>query len=527
MNLQKMKDLIKIENDAQNIKIENNDKKVILFMFLTAFALLVWIMWNSPFSSDDFEVASLHLTRLSDIVHYALYYGNGRSLGNFGVVFLANDVVFRSLLKAFMVASIAVLLPYVLDMKRPIDYLASFILMLGASPTLFGQVYIWNAGFANYAPPLFCTLLIIGLIKSHKKGSSVFSTAWKAILILIIGVCSQLFIEISTMMNVLLAGSFLVYALINKNGKRFLSACWLASTTVGLAAMFLIPKIFYIATNRMGKYRSLQIDSIGDLIKSIVSNTLILTNLYLANILFWGLFALVGLAMLNLAKSKWDPKRFRISETVYIVFLLYIIVNYFSSNSTWYGTHALMRFMVSFVFLAAFIANFIYTLLKIESKYVKRLTLFCIAFGFVSVLPLLVVSPVSARVLFQSYVFFAAAILTGISWVLPQLPEYGIRIFKKVAVIGSAVFVLCMGMLFYNVGYLSQVRNDYILQQMEQGADQIDVFRIPYDYIFYDSSWAFGHYYYYHKFEDIDFKTLDIYDWSAKYQFEWRKVIGL
>ena len=52
---------------------------------------------------------------------------------------------------------------------------------------------------------------------------------------------------------------------------------------------------------------------------------------------------------------------------------------------------------------------------------------------------------------------------------------------------------------------------------MEAGAQTIEIYRIPYDYIFWDNPWGFSYQYYYEEPGDITFVPVEYSTWRDSY----------
>ena len=52
---------------------------------------------------------------------------------------------------------------------------------------------------------------------------------------------------------------------------------------------------------------------------------------------------------------------------------------------------------------------------------------------------------------------------------------------------------------------------------MEAGAHEIEVFAVPYDYVFWDDEWFLEYYYFYETKGDIQFHVLELDPWGVKY----------
>ena len=77
----------------------------------------------------------------------------------------------------------------------------------------------------------------------------------------------------------------------------------------------------------------------------------------------------------------------------------------------------------------------------------------------------------------------------------------------------AAAAVLLLGMTFSNILWLSGIREEYILREMEKGSEEITIFQIPHGYVFWDGPYLFGRKYYYENWHDISFREASFDIW--------------
>ena len=173
-------------------------------LFALYFLALLMILHTLPLSLDDYGFQNVHFTSASQALHYVLTFGNGRFLGNSGIIFLMHHLVLGDVIRAAVFAGIAILLPGVLSLHRLPVLLLSMFLLLTIAPGIFGQVYSWMSGFQNYVPPILLLLLTLLLIR--ESGScSLFAKICRGLLVFLLAVCMQFYIEHSSCVNVLTA----------------------------------------------------------------------------------------------------------------------------------------------------------------------------------------------------------------------------------------------------------------------------------------------------------------------------------
>ena len=140
-------------------------------LFILIFLVFLMILHSLPLSLDDYGFQNVHFASASQALHYVLTFGNGRFLGNSGIIFLMHHLVLGDVIRAAVFAGIAILLPDVLSLHSLPARLLSMFLLLTISPGIFGQVYSWMSGFQNYVPPILLLLLTLLLIRESESGS--------------------------------------------------------------------------------------------------------------------------------------------------------------------------------------------------------------------------------------------------------------------------------------------------------------------------------------------------------------------
>ena len=198
--------------------------EIILFIVLSFFFV--------PKNDDLIFMYRFQINSFSDIIYNALYYGNGRILGNFfGFVFSLNYQIFY-FVEGFLLAFIAWSTERIIELKNSrLIIMALFILQPICS---FIETTSWISGFTNYVLPIcfICAgLLFLKQYEKHKNGFLLFP-------IVIVGVCGQLFSEHTTIMNVLI----ILYIIIFIKLRNKATYSMLFSTIFGAGIMFLYNK---------------------------------------------------------------------------------------------------------------------------------------------------------------------------------------------------------------------------------------------------------------------------------------------
>ncbi len=494
-----------------NIYLENQNKRryFIPVIFFSSCLLFSILMWWSPLISDDMEFARMSFSGLSDVIHYSLYYGNGRLLGNISAIILSRSLPLRVVIKAVTISLIIILLPYVTRCKSLAAYLLSFILIVAMPASLFGEVFTWTSGFSNYVPPICLTLIILFIIKiTGEKCSCRF---WNIITIPVIfgmGVASQLYVEHSSIVNLLLAGSIVVIAIKEKK-KITPVAVWFASTITGIGIMAIIPKIFFAAGNRSAGYRTINVGGLKEIIKSSFFHSIVLSR-------YWGksyivLGALLAICMLLIYKNR-NTLKTRVLKRLFAACLIWIGLYLLNSNEE----KGFFNFFTLFKCLIPIVV-FVTVLMKCKKEEVKPVIYVMIILFCASLAPFLIVSPCPNRVILQSYVIIAAVVLLNFDSAVSIIPKNFKALIKPGVVCLLVVLGISMGFVFMNIHNMDIERADHIEDAVSAHESTVEIFKIPYEYVFWDTGWAFHKYYYYEKPGDIKIIPIDYDEWVNKY----------
>jgi len=486
-------------------------------LFISCFAFLFFIMMCAPPASDDLEFSALHFESFADFMSYVLYYGNGRVMGNISAISLNLYPTAGALIKSFVLTAIVFLLPAVLGLKGTSSYLLSLLLVLGIDSNLFGEVYAWTCGFANYIPPVVISLSVVYLLQRY--GTLRYTTVKCLICgyICLMGFASQFFVEHSSGVNVLMAACAVILAWMHPKWRaiRLPAVLWLIVTVLGICGMFLVPKIFFVAGNRAEGYQTFNLSGLVEMIYSCVRNGIRLGNFYLgtpALIVSGGAFLTI-----YLGRNSRREKLTSVLYTVNFAAFAYLLLMTLMTVDHWNGRHAMIHHAVSTLFVMIPFVVWFAAVIGLPSRLLQGKLLFLLTFAIISLAPLLVVSPTPNRLIFQSYVFVALAALLCVS----EVPELNDEVIQKRFMTGCAsislVLCLMIGLIYMHSKDMADLRERHILSQMEAGAREIEVFAIPYDYVFWDGDWFFTYYYYYEEPGDTHFTVLELDPWGIKY----------
>ncbi len=503
------------------------------FWFFTSFLLLLIIMWCSPFTSDDIEFQAMGLKSFKDIFDHALYYGNGRLLGNILVIYLVNSRVLGCIVRALTLSLIIILLPAVLNIKVHFAYALSFLLTLGISPTVFGQVFSWTSGFSNYVFPILGVLLSIRIIQViEQRVCKPFCKVLGSLLIFILGFCSQLFVENTTTTIILLSLAMVLNSFYNKQKKHMPRIILLISSIIGGFAMFFIPRLFYLNGNRTEGYRGFLGKGLRETIRHFSSSASSILLVFSNSILLLlAIYVCIILVCNKISIGKKISLYFRISSSSAFIYALF---NYLMRNNEWFSvqkTIANSFKILSSVGALILLVNLFILAFFIDEIHTKHLLLFLGTFALIPAVQLLIVYPVTERTVWISVVALTAALLKLSDYCLSdkengtvcnsdcdsQLNRFPIS-YRLLLV--NFIFSITLLATFVNIRQLDNLRDNYISDKLEQGCDEITIFAIPSDYAFWDGAWAYNNWITSADNEPVTFNVKEINDWLSFYYNE-------
>lgn len=484
--------------------------KLSLGIPLFSFCFFFLILLCAPMSYDDYEFAALPASSLQEIVKFCLSYGNGRLLGNIGVVLMLQSPLLSALAKALVLAGFVYLLPTVLGLTDPIAFGLTFLLIAATDSSLFAQTITWTSGFQNYLPPIFLSLLILYLLEKYSKYRGKLSHFLLCAVIFLLSVAAQLFVEHSCVIHVALALVTVVKASTDpKKQGRVPSWLFLLGSILGLALMLWIPKAFYLEGNHTEGYRSAHFESLTALVFCVARNFLRLTNHY---------FGLLGLPLCAGALiSVFFTASARSSRANRLMTLLpllsggFMLVNVLFDSYGWYAEPALLHQVLAMVAVLIPLGVWILALLGETDALFRNRELTLLLLAMFSLAPLLVLTPIHIRVVYHSQIFVSMAFLLSASRFLAQVTESRRRTIEKVLLAAAGCVCLCLGSVFLSIHSMNQMRDRYIRQELAQGAETIETFRIPFDYVHEYTDPCMNLYYYRHEPKDVSFEIL-VYD---------------
>ena len=454
-------------------------------LFVLFFLTFLLILHSLPLSLDDYGFLNEHFASTSQALHYVLTFGNGRFLGNSGIIFLMHHLVLGDVIRAAVLAGIAVLLPVVLSLNSLPTRLLSMFLLLTIAPGIFGQVYSWMSGFQNYVPPLLLLLLTLLLIRESGRGS-LLAKIRQGLLVFLLAVCMQFYIEHSSCMNVLTAFLLTIWLKRKKDPRFSCAFLFLLGALLGLVCMFFA--MFFVAPEVHGGVQSYFSGGFFNILRGLLRNAVLLFGMYTENAIALCTMAIICSVLLARFPNAVPERKRRF---VYFgmlgpsaIFLLSLI----SSVKPFYGKLAVAESLLLILAMLVYMISVLYTLLSLSrntgrQNIIRAAVLYVLA--LVAVLPILVVWPTGYRCLFHSCVMLFGAELS----LAEDLIEYADppkvkKMILEAMAVALAAAILCQTAVFTDIRRMVSIRDAWLEEQAEMGADSAAYFLLPTQYIY-------------------------------------------
>lgn len=403
------------------------------------------------------------------------------------------------------------LIPGILGIRSRNALALSFVLVAAIDPTLFAQVITWTSGFQNYLPPVFLMLAAVWLLQHYPRQNErhVLKLIFCAVLF-VLGFSAQLYVEHSSLINVALALIVAARTIKDPDHHALLpSLILLAATILGLMVMLWIPAAFYVDNNHTTGYRSLYLGSLRSLLFCCARNFLRLSNHYFGLL---GIPLCAGAAVtVNITQECRSDKANRALYSLCILPGIYMLLCILISGNGWYGEPAIFHQILAALAALSPLAVWIIALFRVTDPELRNRILVLIGFALFSLAPLLVVTPIHIRVVYHSQIFFVMAFMLCLNRWTESRSVHWLNRATKLLWISAAMLALSLGSIFFSIGSMAQARDQYILQEIENGADEVDIFRIPFDYVHEYTDSCMGLYYFRDEPNDIHF-NIKVYD---------------
>ncbi len=454
---------------------------IVLTMFFLFFAAQV------PYSHDDWQWGS-HTKWLLMLDGFKNY--NGRYLGNLFEILITRNILAKNIALALgMIAIIWVVYKLIsLEAKsknKTILFLLASILCLAIPREIFRQTYSWIAAFINFIPPVILILLYLIIINGifddkNLNRSTLRYPIWAIVLIIPLGISTQLFSEHTTVYAVLLAGFIVFYTFIKYKKFSMLQVVYLLSTIVGALIMFSNGSYSSAANNTNGyKQISYSLISIIDLYVNQMSNHLFLNN-WLLNSVLAILCIIIIQRYLNSNKNIGNAL---VGNTQIFILSTYMV--YGLCHKVYPSWHIFTSVEKTGYFNAVYSLLFFACVISVILMYIDsngfKMKIFMIYGSALAVaMPLIVANPIGPRCFFASYVFTIISTLQLLAYLLNNS---NIEFNSFSCAMISILIMICIfySSIFIDVGIGEKIRVETINDAVSEGKKSITLYRLPYE----------------------------------------------
>ena len=221
--------------------------------------------------------------------------------------------------------------------------------------------------------------------------------------------------------------------------------------------------------------------------------------------------ALVAICMLLIYKNR-NTLNTRTVKRLFAACLIWIGLYLLNANEK-KGVFNLFTLLKCFIPIVVFVT----VLMKCKKEEVKPVNYVMIILFVASLAPFLIVSPCPNRVILQSYVIIAAVVLLNCDCALSIIPTNFKALIKPGVVCLLVVSGISMVFVFMKIHNMDNERTAHVEDAISMHESTIEVFKIPYEYVFWDGVWGFYEYYCNEKPRDKEFIAIDYDEWVDKY----------
>lgn len=378
----------------------NNQKLFNALYIIESFLFLLLCFFIVP-RSDDLIFGFNEFFQKTDIystLHSAVYYGNGRFLGNlFCILFTRIPKIFY-FVEFILVQIFCFVCEKVIEVKNT----RIFILTLFLLQPIFmvKQIEAWICGFINYFIPILLLLFIFLIIKKSPDGLTLSKRIMRAVGIVVLGISEQLFIEHNAVVNLLIAITLLaVFAYKKKNVLE--PVLLVLSNTVGCLLLFGYRLYIDYEQTWIYKYSPnfnrtiLSLSGLSEIIKTVAGSLGTFIYFYFACIVIYTILLAVILAA--------DKKDKSIKYKKPISFLLFLYYPAAAMVLVLYVFDSLDKMKFALIILILFVLNFMAfaysfikaVLLKLPVQ-LKWITIICFVYGAAAYVPFILNGGTSA-----------------------------------------------------------------------------------------------------------------------------------
>lgn len=463
-----------------------SDKKLFL-IYLAVFAVFAALIYIVPYSHDDWAWGcKVGIERLES--NFADY--NGRYMGNYFVLAMTRSKLLQVVVTALS-ATLMCYLPTKYYGKSSGLFAVFSAMMIFLMPReIFVQTLVWTSGYSNYAPPILLTVIYFILIRNIFEDEKPEYSKLTPLAAVVLGVLGALFMEHVTLYNLAISCLIVLFVLIRHKKICLTHVAFAVGCAVGTVIMFSNSSYGLIASanDAQGGYRSTALSN--GLVKTLTANLKVIgEQLFIKNVALWVIISIL-LALLTAAFIRKNSGKFKnaISLTSLFVNVTSLFILFAKSKNTdWtvvVGTDKSQ--LITLLFMTAVMAVYCLSALTLvclcvtDKSIMLKMALMLVSVVVVTV-PLLVVSPVSARCFFPQYFLLMIFCVLLLGYIQKQL-NFNQSTNKALAASFTATATaMCIFMfsIYLPINYYAEKRIEYAHRQIDNGETTVYICDLP------------------------------------------------
>lgn len=489
----------------------------IFFLFMSVFMILFF----SPYSADDYALLSILVKNenisLKEFLVSAIYFGNGRFLGNLSLWVSVYNDIFRIIVKPLYLTAIIVMTVHLFEIKKTYERIIVALFLMFPSMGFFSKCYLNTPCFFNFVAPFVGFLLSLCILKWYQtKKRGAVSKFFACIVLLVASVCMQLHSEHSTIIFILFAVGICFFERFKYKKTGLFAVLFLVGSLVGAFVMFALPRIMNVATKMEG-YRGANLDlpyGVGVLGKfsEMISSAVLL-------------FVLISTAQLIILfkESPQDKYRFihMLIAAVYpIVAVIYVL------NMQTSGAKSISYVKLLFLaMLTLYLINSIVIIVRfVKDTEAKWVILFITLLAAMSVGMFTVLNQHGYRTfylaLFLMFIFTIVMLKTVVK-------KYNLALNseaqKVTEVVLKSAFIILVGIMTFQMlqNYdLYIMRDHYVHEKSYSENEVIEIPKLPNERLWLDEYLLLYKEYFVFAGNDKEIKFVDIEDWELYEEYQ-------
>lgn len=285
------------------MKIFQNNRLIKFLEYSLILVVLLCMFFFMLPQSDIFWFSRQTESDLNSVFNGALYYGNGRLIGNFIGMFFSHNFQYAFILVAFSLFLIIISINYLVFDSNKYTVIPLALLVAFPSSGVLNEIYFLLASFINFAFPCVLFLLNACIFKylHVKRPTNLFLKIVLIFLSCVFSAASCLFSENTSIIVVCFIFLLTFYSMMTEKKIKPVYLFNVLASLAGTALMFVIP-VFTRSSENMSNYRTIAF-GISGMLASFVRFSEVLINQTV-------IMALVSLALIYLCckESKLGKK---------------------------------------------------------------------------------------------------------------------------------------------------------------------------------------------------------------------------